>query len=208
MAGQQGTRSAGTEDLSILSCRRAGVRSRRFVLPLAPSDCLYTRDDALVQFEFEEIKAALDFDRSIVSNIGWKSFLTKPGNRKRMRIIIAIAFFSQWSGNGLVSYYLNKVFDAIGITDPMTQLLINGVLQIWNLAVAMTASFFADRLGRRFLFLTSCVGMLVFWTAQTVTFELSTRGNVPASHAVIAFIFLFYLAYKFVVQSFFLDNCR
>ena len=38
-----------------------------------------------------------------------------------MRIIIAIAFFSQWSGNGLVSYYLNKVFDTIGITDPTIQ---------------------------------------------------------------------------------------
>jgi hypothetical protein len=38
-----------------------------------------------------------------------------------MRIIIALAFFSQWSGNGLVSYYLNKVFDSIGITDPTIQ---------------------------------------------------------------------------------------
>lgn len=38
-----------------------------------------------------------------------------------MRIIVALAFFSQWSGNGLVSYYLNKVFDGIGIKDPLTQ---------------------------------------------------------------------------------------
>ena len=43
-----------------------------------------------------------------------------------MIIIIAIAFFSQWSGNGLVSYYLKHVFDSIGITDPTIQLLING----------------------------------------------------------------------------------
>lgn len=41
-----------------------------------------------------------------------------------MRIIVALAFFSQWSGNGLVSYYLNKVFDSIGITDPTTQVRI------------------------------------------------------------------------------------
>lgn len=48
-----------------------------------------------------------------------------------MVIIVSIAFFSQWSGNGLVSYYLNKVFDSIGITDPTIQLLINGILAIW-----------------------------------------------------------------------------
>lgn len=43
-----------------------------------------------------------------------------------MIIIVAIAFFSQWSGNGLVSYYLKDVFDSIGITDNTIQLLING----------------------------------------------------------------------------------
>ena len=155
-----------------------------------------SRSDPLVQYEFEEIRAAIEFDRTVAANVGWKSFITSPGNRKRIRIIVAIAFFSQWSGNGLVSYYLNKVFDAIGITDPTVQLLINGILQIWNLAVAVTASFFADRLGRRILFLTSCVGMLIFWTAQTICFKLSNDGNKAASHGTIAFIFLFYMAYE------------
>jgi hypothetical protein len=38
-----------------------------------------------------------------------------------MRIIIALAFFSQWSANGLASYYLNKILDQINITDSTTQ---------------------------------------------------------------------------------------
>ena len=41
-----------------------------------------------------------------------------------MMIIIALAFFSQWSGNGLVSYYLKNVLDTIGITDPTIQVSI------------------------------------------------------------------------------------
>ncbi|EJC98278.1 hexose transporter [Fomitiporia mediterranea MF3/22] len=158
--------------------------------------------DPLVQYEFEEIKAALEFDRTVAANVGWKSFITSPGNRKRLRIIVAIAFFSQWSGNGLVSYYLNKVFDAIGITDPTTQLLINGILQIWNLAVAVTASFLAERLGRRVLFMTSCIGMVVFWTGQTICFKLSNDGNTAAAHGTIVFIFLFYMAYEYVAFIF------
>lgn len=106
-------------------------------------------EDPLVQYEFEEIKAALEFDRTVAANIGYKSLFSTVGNRKRMRIIIALAFFSQWSGNGLVSYYLNKVFDTIGITDPTTQLGINGGLQIFNLIVAISASLLVERVGRR-----------------------------------------------------------
>ena len=86
--------------------------------------------DPLVQYEFQAIKAALEFDCNVVANVGWKSLFATPGNRKRMRIIIIIAFFSQWSGNGLVSYCLTKVFSQIGITGTGTQLLINGILQI------------------------------------------------------------------------------
>jgi len=113
-----------------------------------------------------------------------------------MRIIIALAFFSQWSGNGLVSYYLNLVFDAIGITDKTTQTLINGILQIFNLCVALIASFLCDRAGRRVLFLTSNVGMLIFFVAQTICFaQNSITGSQAAGNGVIAFIFLFYLAY-------------
>ncbi|KAG9313567.1 hexose transporter [Chiua virens] len=152
--------------------------------------------DPLVQYEFQEIKAALEYDRTVVSNIGWKSFFTTPGNRKRMRIIVAIAFFSQWSGNGLVSYYLNKVFDQIGITGSSTQLLINGILQIWNLGWALYASLMVDRLGRRFLFLVSAGLMTLFYMAQAICFsEYAQHGTTAAGHAVIAFIFLFYAAY-------------
>ncbi|KAJ3575377.1 hypothetical protein NP233_g1138 [Leucocoprinus birnbaumii] len=150
-------------------------------------------EDPLVEFEFEEIKAAIAFDRDVASNVGWMALVKTPGNRRRMRIIIALAFFSQWSGNGLISYYLNKVFDAIGITDPTTQLLINGILNIFNFFVAIIAGLLCDRVGRRKLFLTSTVGMIVFWTLQTVCFALNSKyGNQQAAHAFIAFIFLYY----------------
>jgi hypothetical protein len=152
--------------------------------------------DPLVQYEYDEIKSAIEFDRTVAANVGYKSLFATPGNRKRMRIIVAIAFFSQWSGNGLVSYYLNKVFDSIGITSTTTQLLIQGILAIWNLACAVTASFLVDRLGRRLMFITSAAGMLVFFTLQTVcSAEFALHGNQNAAHAVIAFIFLYYALY-------------
>ncbi|KAF9456247.1 general substrate transporter [Collybia nuda] len=149
--------------------------------------------DPLVEYEFEEIKAAIAFDRDVASNVGWTSFYKTPGNRRRMRIIIALAFFSQWSGNGLVSYYLGKVFDAIGITNPTTQLLINGLLNIFNFFVAIIAGLLCDKVGRRRLFMISAVGMLLFWTLQTICFSIyAQHHNEAAAHTVIAMIFLFY----------------
>lgn len=80
--------------------------------------------DALVLYEFNEIKAGIELDRTVAANVGWSALWKTPGNRRRMLIIIALAFFSQWSGNGLVSYYLNQVFKTIGITNTTIQLLI------------------------------------------------------------------------------------
>jgi len=154
------------------------------------------REDPLVRYEFEEIKAAIELDRQVAATVGWKTLFATPGNRRRMRIIIALAFFSQWSGNGLVSYYLNKVFITIGIVDPTIQLLINGILQIWNLFWALLASFMVDRIGRRVLFLTSCAGMVVMFSLQTACSAVYAKTqNDGAAHSVIAFIFLFYAFY-------------
>jgi sugar porter (SP) family MFS transporter len=153
-------------------------------------------DDALVKYEYEEIKAAIELDRQVAEQVGWKTLFATAGNRKRMRIIVALAFFSQWSGNGLVSYYLKKVFETIGILDPTIQLLINGILQIWNLAWALAASAFVEKAGRRLLFLTSVVGMAIFFALQTACSAVFAKTqNQAAAHSVIAFIFLFYASY-------------
>ncbi|KAH9915058.1 general substrate transporter [Epithele typhae] len=171
--------------------------------------------DPLVEYEFEEIKAAIRFDKEVAANVGWSSLVRTPGNRRRLRIMIAIAFFSQWSGNNLISYYMNKIFDAIGITDPTTQLLINGILNIYNFFVAIIAGSLCDRVGRRPLFIISTVGAssttrrstvadpdagacrhVGFWVLQTACFAIySTRGDVVAAHTFIAMIFLFYTFY-------------
>jgi hypothetical protein len=76
-------------------------------------------------------------------------------------------------------------------------LLINGILAIWNLFWAVSAAFMCEKLGRRFLFLTSASGMLLFFTFQTVSIQQFLKtGHSAAAHSMIAFIFLFYAAYE------------
>jgi signal recognition particle receptor subunit beta len=59
----------------------------------------------LVEYEFEEIRTAIALDRE-AAQVGWLTLFKTPGNRRRMRVMIAIAFFSQWSGNNLMYDYL------------------------------------------------------------------------------------------------------
>jgi len=76
----------------------------------------------LVQYEYEEIQTALASERDESSNAGgWAALVKTPGNRRRLMIIVALAVFSQWSGNGLAAAYLNITLDAVGIQDPTTQ---------------------------------------------------------------------------------------
>ena len=53
-------------------------------------------DDPLIEFEMNEIKGALALEKEINKSSSWKSLFTNKGNLRRMRVIIAIGFFSQW----------------------------------------------------------------------------------------------------------------
>ncbi len=125
------------------------------------------------------------------TSFAFVDFLRTPGNRKRLAIIVSVGLFSQWSGNGLVSYYLNIVIDSIGITDPDQQLLINGALTSYNLVQNLFFSFFVDRWGRRPIILVSTVGMLVayvFWTVLSARYAMAADASL--GNGVLAMIFI------------------
>jgi hypothetical protein len=66
-------------------------------------------DDELVNVEFDEIQQTLALEKQLEGN-AWSEFWSTPGNRHRLIILISIGFFSQWSGNGIVSYFLPEVW--------------------------------------------------------------------------------------------------
>jgi len=54
------------------------------------------RHDPLVMFEMAQIRQAIKKEEEINKYTSYWSLFTTPGNRKRMRIILAIGVFSQW----------------------------------------------------------------------------------------------------------------
>lgn len=119
-----------------------------------------------VQSEFYEIQETIRLEKQF-SGQGWGVFFKTKGNRKRLLLIALTSFFSQCSGNGLVSYYLHDILNSVGITSSYNQALINGGLQFWSFLIALGFSLTVDKIGRRKLFLTAGIGMLVTFSIWT-----------------------------------------
>ncbi|WOO79084.1 Lactose permease [Vanrija pseudolonga] len=193
--------------------------------------CGGDENDPLAMFEYEEIKSSIEREKEMSAQSSWKALFTERANLRRIRIIVAISFFSQWSGNGLVSYYLAVVLEGIGITSQNNKTLINGILQIWNWFWAILGALNVERVGRRFLFLTSTGGMCIcfcLWTACSAVYAKSSHdfdpacvaknkgdtskcvakdANRQAGHAVVAFIFLFNAFYAVAMSPLVVSYC-
>jgi len=182
---------------------------------IAKYHCGGDMEDPLVSFEIEEIKEAIRMEKEANSSSSFKQLFATKGNRRRMRIIIAIAFFSQWSGNGIVSYYLNIALKGIGITSESSQTLFNGILQVYNYATAILGALVVDKAGRRTLFLTSTAGMTIvyaIWTGAAAAYAKSVdaggvdalgnalRPNKNAGNTVAACIFFYYGFYNIALS--------
>lgn len=160
--------------------------------------CFHTGGDdrhPLIEFEMGEILRTIEMEKA-AKETRWVALVNTPGNRRRTFIAVCVGAFAQWNGVAVVSYYLTLVLDTVGVKDPDTQTLINGLLQIFNFAAAAGAAFLVDRLGRRTLFLWSAVGMLfsfVVWTACSAVFN-STQSH-GLGIGVIAMIFVYYFHY-------------
>lgn len=149
----------------------------------------------VVEMEIEEILDQLEQDKQY-ANITWASMFKGRANLWRLFISITLGVFSQWNGVGVISYYLVGVLNSVGITTVTEQTLINGFLQLWNFIWAAGASFNVDRLGRRVLFLWSCIGMLISYIIITgLSAAYSELGNDKAGIAVVAFLFIYYAHY-------------
>ncbi|KAK9418242.1 putative Hexose transporter protein [Seiridium unicorne] len=149
----------------------------------------------LVRLEYEEIRSAIDTEK-LSKGTTWKSMISTSGNRYRVFLVFCMGFMSQWSGNGLISYYLSRIMDTVGITSSSTQSLVNGLLNIWNWGLALTTAFFVERIGRRPLFRISTLGMLAVFTGWTIASARFAETSASAAGiAVMALIFIYEIFY-------------
>ncbi|KAM0327930.1 hypothetical protein ACHAQA_005329 [Verticillium albo-atrum] len=154
------------------------------------------RDNAFVHAEYHEISTQLrqELDNS---KRRWVELVQTTGNRKRVLIAMCMGVFSQWSGNGLVSYYLARVLTTVGVTDRRTQNIVNLSLSSWSFLTSMACAFLTRLLRRRVQYLTSfCCMIVVFATITGVSAHFAESGEHAAAVAVVAMIFVYNASYN------------
>ncbi|RDW66628.1 hypothetical protein BP5796_09377 [Coleophoma crateriformis] len=153
-------------------------------------------DTELVRYEMAEIEHSIVTEQESNRSSSYMDMFKTPGNRRRLYISVTLGIAAQWNGVGVVSYYLSLVLETAGIKDLTQQTTINGCLQIWNLIFAVGAAFSVDRIGRRSLWLTSCMGMLASYILITaLSGSFATTGSAPTGIAVIPCLFVYYAFY-------------
>jgi hypothetical protein len=85
--------------------------------------------------EFAQIKQTLALEKEIAKQ-SWSSLLKTKGNRRRVMIAAFLGLATQWSGNGLISYYLTSILTNVGITDSLTKQVINLSITLWGAITA------------------------------------------------------------------------
>ncbi|KAG1751320.1 uncharacterized protein EDB91DRAFT_1078131 [Suillus paluster] len=146
------------------------------------------KQDPLVDYEFEEIKATITFDREVAGNASWLSLIETP----EIENVYAISSRSLSSPSGLALVWcssycelaslmygvnadaleltdLNKVFNSNGLTNPTTQLLF-----VWSFSVPriQSASSFTKKLVASQPAMQSLCSFLVyiFWLCFELVF--------------------------------------
>jgi sugar porter (SP) family MFS transporter len=159
------------------------------------------KEDEFVLLEYTEIRTALAIDKQNNRSSKWVDFLKTPGNRKRIGLVSAIGLFSQWSGNGIMSYYLTFVLKGVGITSPQEQLGLNGGMKAAALFVNFFFALFVDRFGRRPIYMISTVGMLFAFTIITIiSARFAISENNSLGNGLITMIFVYDFFYNFKVR--------
>ncbi|KAI3196952.1 hypothetical protein CBS147311_7098 [Penicillium roqueforti] len=161
-------------------------------------------NDELVQDEFYQICESINAE-SDKSCRRWSSFFASRSNMHRLSICVILGFMQEWSGNGVVSYYLAPILASVGIYNASHQAAINISLQVWNLAFAVGGAMAADRYGRRKLWLIATMLMFIYLSAATTMSGLFQEMHVlEAGIAVVPMLFLFCSAYDMAYMPLFI----
>ncbi|PGH18930.1 hypothetical protein AJ80_04257 [Polytolypa hystricis UAMH7299] len=147
-----------------------------------------------------------------ISNIGadkrWWDYRELWNTREvryRSMLVIITAFFGQWVGNGLVSYYYPAMVRRAGVTEHKRQLLLQGFHSVVSFVGAITGALLTDRWGRRQQLMTT-TGLVVIIFAIIMALNATNIEDHDASEPTakdptvakieIAFIFIFGFVYS------------
>lgn len=105
-----------------------------------------------VKAEYVQIETTLELEKE-AKKVGWRDMLRTSGMRRRVLIGSFLGLATQWSGNGLTSYFLGRILENVGITSNRTKNLVNLATTIWGFINATILALTMSRFKRRTIYL-------------------------------------------------------
>lgn len=151
----------------------------------------------LVKAEMAQIKSTIQLELAH-SKQSWMDMVATAGMRRRVLIAAMLGLFTQMSGNTLLSYYSNLLFEMMGYTSSYAKTRINLANNCWGLINSTIIALLVTRFKRRHMFMCSSICMLLVFISMTVSFErlrFAKDNNMTNGAASIAAL-IFYFAYS------------
>ncbi|KAJ7682444.1 general substrate transporter [Mycena polygramma] len=151
----------------------------------------------LVQLEWREFEESIKLDASDKRWWDYSELFHTRNARYRTFLMILMAFFGQWSGNGL-GYFLTILFANAGVDTQDKRLTLNFVNTVVSAVGALIGTALTDKVGRRKMWFWGTLGSAATLTIVTgCTAKWGAAGSNPnGANAAIAFIFLFGFVYS------------
>ncbi|KAK8040263.1 general substrate transporter [Apiospora marii] len=128
----------------------------------------------------------------------WRNFfdlrvlVRTRARRYRTMLNVVFAWFGQFSGNNVVSYYMPYLLDNVGIKDADTKLLLNIMYALEGYIFATAGARMLDIIGRRKMLLGATAGLILsLAVAAGTAASYEQTGSRASSSASIAAIFAF-----------------
>lgn len=127
-------------------------------------------DSPIVNAEIAQIEETIRMEME-ASKKSWGDMIRSAGMRRRLIIGSLLGLFTQWSGNTLISYYLDKILTSAGFTDSNVKGQLNVGLTCWNLVNGVFLALIVKRFKRRTMYLACTISLLCVYTGWTITQE-------------------------------------
>ncbi|TVY29201.1 Lactose permease [Lachnellula hyalina] len=166
-----------------------------------------------VTLQLNEYEELLEMDGADKRWWDYRALFKNRSTCYRLFCNVCITIFGQWAGNSVLSYFLGKVLDTVGIHSNVGQANITLINACQQFLFALLGANLVDRVGRRPLLLFSNIGCCVVWLAVTISTAIYTKSippldpnadptikvygtNKTAGAASLAFIFIFGAVYS------------
>ena len=148
--------------------------------------------EEFVRLEYAEIVATIEQEKERDTRFVWADTIRDAPMRRRFLIAGLVGLFTQWSGNGPLSFYMKKILNMVGIKEDLTVQKFILAYNCWGLISCLPAALYAPRYARRSMFLLCTIGTLIVYTVYAIaSARFSIEGTTRAAIPVLVFIFVY-----------------